>query len=137
MSRKVLPFLNLLLVFVLLACSGREESTYSSPSQVVEAFFKALDAKDYETAYSLQTKEFQNQMPLEIFSSSIEQGLSEYGVVAQTHEIIKEEVKDDLAHVSYRIISFTKNGEKIEGKGVYTLKKEGKQWKIDLMAATP
>ncbi|MDI6868862.1 MAG: hypothetical protein QMD88_04705 [Coprothermobacterota bacterium] len=97
----------------------------------------ALEAKDYQTAYSLQTKEFKDQMPLEIFSASIEQGLSEFQIVSQTYEIVKEEIKGDLAYVSYRIVSTTRDGKKIEGQGVYTLKREEKNWRIDLRAVTP
>jgi len=137
MRRKLVISLIFFLLFALTACNRGEESQASSPAQVVEAFFKALDAKEYPTAYSLLTKEFQEQMPLEIFSSSIEQGLSEYGIVSQTHEIVKEEVQGDLAHVSYKVTSRNKEGKKFEGEGVYILKKENEQWRIDLVPTSP
>ncbi|MGB9553907.1 MAG: hypothetical protein ACPL7L_05985 [bacterium] len=134
--RLIVPFV-IFLAFILLACSMREENPAQSPSQVVEAFFKALDAKEYQVAYGFLTEEFQNQMPLEVFSSSIEQGLTEYGLVSQTYEILKEEVQCDLARVSYRVTSLDKKGQKLEGEGVYTLKKENGQWRIDLIPASP
>jgi hypothetical protein len=137
MSGKALLFSIIALCLIFTACSGREENASGSPSQVVESFFTALEAKDYQTAYSLQTKEFQDQMPLEIFSASIEQGLSEFQIVSQTYEIVKEEIKGDLAYVSYRIVSTTRDGKKIEGQGVYTLKREDKNWRIDLRAVAP
>lgn len=137
MSGKALLFSIITLCLIFTACSGREENASGSPSQVVESFFTALEAKDYQTAYSLQTKEFQDQMPLEIFSASIEQGLSEFQIVSQSYEIVKEEIKGDLAYVSYRIVSTTRDGKKIEGQGVYTLKREDKNWRIDLRAVTP
>ncbi|MGB9833718.1 MAG: DUF4864 domain-containing protein [bacterium] len=137
MSGKALLFSIIALCLIFTACSGREENASGSPSQVVESFFTALEAKDYQTAYSLQTKEFKDQMPLEIFSASIEQGLSEFQIVSQTYEIVKEEIKGDLAYVSYRIVSTTRDGKKIEGQGVYTLKREDENWRIDLRAVTP
>ncbi|MCR4432449.1 MAG: DUF4829 domain-containing protein [Caldiserica bacterium] len=137
MSGKALLFSIITLCLIFTACSGREENASGSPSQVVESFFTALEAKDYQTAYSLQTKEFQDQMPLEIFSASIEQGLSEFQIVSQSYEIVKEEIKGDLAYVSYKIVSTTRDGKKIEGQGVYTLKREDKNWRIDLRAVTP
>ncbi|MCR4427874.1 MAG: DUF4829 domain-containing protein [Caldiserica bacterium] len=132
-------FIPLLLVFFLglTSCSPKAESPSLFPSQVVEEFFSALDRKDYQKAYSLLVQDFQEQMPLEIFSSSIEQGLSEYNIISQTWQILGEEVNGDLARVSYKITSSTQEGKKIEGQGVYILKKERDGWKIDLSAVTP
>jgi len=137
MSGKALLLSIIALCLIFTACSGREENASGSPSQVVESFFTALEAQDYQTAYSLQTKEFQDQIPLEIFSASIGQGLSDSRIVSQSHEIKSVDVRGDLAYVSYRVVSTTREGEKLEGQGTYLLKKEGDSWRIDLSGASP
>lgn len=132
-------FILILLIFLVSqpSCAPKPENSFLTPSQVVEEFFSALDRKDYQKAYSLSVQDFQEQMPLEIFSSSIEKGLSEYNIISQTWQILGEEVNGDLARVSYKITSSTQEGKKIEGQGVYILKKERDGWKIDLSAVTP
>lgn len=104
-----------------------------SPRRVVQQFFDALAANDWTTAYQLQTDAFRQEVPLEVFSSSIEMGQSQAEVASQRWEIQKETVTGTAAQVSYKVFSTKTDGSVVEGAGNYNLYLEKDGWKIDLM----
>jgi hypothetical protein len=104
-----------------------------SARTVVQQFFDALAAKDWTKAYQLQTEGFRKEVPLEVFSSSIQMGQSQAEVVSQRWEILKESVTGTTAQVSYKVFSTKTDSTVVEGQGSYDLYLEKDGWKIDLM----
>jgi hypothetical protein len=104
-----------------------------SPRKVVQQFFDALAAKDWTKAYQLQTNGFRQEVPLEVFSSSIQMGQTQAEVTSQRWEILKETVSGTSAQVSYKVFSTKTDSTVVEGQGSYDLYLEKDGWKIDLM----
>lgn len=104
-----------------------------SPRKVVQQFCDALAAKDWTKAYQLQTDGFRKEVPLEVFSSSIQMGQSEAEVASQRWEILKETMTGTVAQVSYKIFSTKTDSTVVEDQGSYDLYLEKDGWKIDLM----
>ncbi len=130
----------LLSICLLAACSSQASPTPTSsadsrpsPSETVRQFFAALDAKDYATAYSLQSQAFQKEIPQEIFRQQLEMGTNQAGITKQTSEITSEKVQGEKATVSYRLLSTMSNGSQQEGRGAYTLYWENGAWRMNLL----
>ncbi|MCX5973848.1 MAG: lipoprotein [Coprothermobacterota bacterium] len=81
------------------------ETSSQSARKVVQQFFDAMAAKDWTKAYQLQTDEFRKEVPLEVFSSSIQMGQSQAEVASQRWEILEETVTGTAAQVSYKVFS--------------------------------
>jgi hypothetical protein len=136
-------------IFVILCCLAILSSCQSNPSPsvspptlatssqspriVVQQFFDALAANDWTKAYQLQTDGFRQEVPLDVFSSSIEMGQSQAEVASQRWEILKETVTATSAQVSYKVFSTKTDSTVVEGQGSYDLYLEKDGWKIDLM----
>lgn len=92
-----------------------------------------MAAKDWTKAYQLQTDEFRKEVPLEVFSSSIQMGQSQAEVASQRWEILEETVTGTAAQVSYKVFSTKTDSTVVERQGSYDLYLEKDGWKIDLM----
>ena len=135
-------FLILCCLAILSSCQSNPSPSVSpptlatssqSPRIVVQQFFDALAANDWTKAYQLQTDGFRQEVPLEVFSSSIEMPQSQAEIASQRWEIVKETVTGTAAQVSGKLFSTMTDGTVVEKEGSYDLYLEKDGWKIDLM----
>lgn len=120
--RKILLFISVITVALLMAaCSS------SSPKDVTNNYYKALQKGDFEKALSYTTVEDDEEIKKEVEKmKGIEMDIKDYEIVSET---ISEDGQTAEVEVKYNFTS-SFNSEPKESTNTVKLEKQNGKWKI-------
>lgn len=137
MRRKILILGLLLVVLATSGCTGgtttTEQLSEMTPSEVVDAYGKAHQRKDYNKMYGFMSEEFKNTMSADEFGRFVNNkdvALSSRGISFSFKRVLNEEISGNQATVNFEYEMSTMAISGLLRTSTVRLVKEETGWKF-------